>query len=206
MKIPVPWILFGCALVVIFFMRMCGGKNNCPINPVISKIETVTTRVHDTIDSYPIPTIIWRNGKRDTIRKQDTAWLDSKEKLIYVDSAGIVADYLASRYYDDTVKYDGDTSKIKGKMVIQETIEQNKLRNRRLIFDLTVNEFNKTTSINPKNQVYLGLDAGGTNNWIGGGIQFTLKTKSDAMYHAGANYTTLNQIYFHIGTDWKIHF
>lgn len=153
--------------------------------------------IHDTLPKpYPVEKIV--QGKPYPVEKWDTIWLPLEDKVI--DSLAIVRDYFVTRQYRDTLRSDSSS------VIIAEKVNQNKLFDRQLTFSIRERQITNTNIIPPKNQVYFGLDLGASAGFASGGMQFTLKTKADNMYHAGVSFTTLNSFYFHLGTDWKITF
>lgn len=195
MKIPFTWIIIAALVLIIVLQRACTPE----VKPVqiAGKSDTTYVHIHDTIREVkliPITKIVEHRPAPITI--SDTVFLP---ETAVVDTANILKDYFATRNYSDTneIAY--------GNFIIQDAITQNKVKTRVIAYNLSIPEIKQTLITPQKNQVYLGLDIGGTKDWISFGPQFTLKTKTDKMYHLGASYTTQNQFYFHVGTDWKIH-
>jgi hypothetical protein len=196
----IPWYIIAVLLGVIILQRSC-GPGKCPeVQPVkVVKSDTTFIRLHDTLHEVklvPVTKIVETHPEPITIT--DTVFLTTIEP---VDTIEILKDYFATRYYADT-----NHLETYGNFIIEDAISQNKIKSRQIIYNLNIPEVSKTAIIKPRNQLYFGLDLGGTNSWISFGPQLVLKTASDKMYHAGVSFTSENKFYFHLGTDWKIHF
>lgn len=198
MKIPIFWLVVTAVLLaIILLQRACSPSAKCPT--ITAKSDTTYIRVTDTIlkeKLVPIEKIV--NHRPAPVTVTDTVFLTD---VMPVDTIAILADYFATRNYSDTNRLESY-----GNIIINDAITQNKVRNREIIYNLNIPEVTKTLAVPNKNQVWIGLDISGTKTWIGAGGQFTLKTKTDKMYHLGAMFTTENSVFYHIGTSWKIHF
>ena len=175
----IPWYIIIALTLYIVFLRAC---NKCP---EVAPKEIVTTIIkHDTqtITAYePMPVLTIR----DTVTRE-------------VDTVAIVQDYLSKRIYNDTLR-----SKY-GFVVVIDTIYQNRISDRKVSFDFSVPEVHITTA--PRNQVYFGLNLGGSKDFISFGPSLFLKTKTDKIYSINASYTSQSRLYYNIGAAWKIHF
>lgn len=194
----IPWYIIIGLVVIILLQRACTPSNKCPSALTVVKHDTSWQAFskHDTVRVLvPYAKIVDHHPEPITIT--DTVF---ETVFQNVDTAAILRDYFATRFYSDTNSTDI------GKVIIRDSVTQNKIKWRDVLFDLKFPVINNLAIIKPHNQVYIGIDVGGTNSWISFGPQFTLKTASDKMYHFGASYTTDNKFYFHLGTDWKIHF
>lgn len=134
------------------------------------------------------------------------------EKLVDVDTAALLRDYLAKVVYKDTLKLDGDL----GTIALTDTISKNRILGR--TWDAKVKErvIKEELIVKEpaKNQVYYGLNAGFNKedyvSAIGAGV--ILKTKKDKIYQLGIgvnNRTTDGtngafSPYVGFGTYWKI--
>lgn len=194
----VYWGIIIVLVAVIVFLREC-SPGKCPAVPVsLVKSDTVLIKVTDTIrETVLVPVTKIVNHQPVPVTVVDSVFLT---EIQHVDTVKILADYFATRNYSDTNHLEGY-----GNFIINDAITQNKIKNREIIYNLKFPQITNTVAIKPKNQVYIGLDVGGTDTWISFGPQFTLKTASDKMYHIGASYTSENKFYFHVGSDWLIH-
>lgn len=198
MRIKFEWIIILILLGIIFIMRACSGCKKTPGETVINKTDT--TYIHDTttIPSKPILKSVYLKGKEIPITIHDVTFIDTSKQVV-IDSAKILEDYLKTRYYEsmDITEH--------GSITIKDSITQNKIKWRDIVYDLKIPVVTNTRTLFQSNrQLYAGIDLGGTANWIQFGGQLTYKTGKDQMYHLGGGYTTLNQWYFHAGTDFKI--
>lgn len=188
--------LIGLLIAIIVLQRTC----NKPSTPsVTTKTDTVYITVHDTITEHvPVPYEVIREGKPYPVTKSDTVFSITHE-LEKVDTANILADYFSTRVYSDSThaKY--------ADFIINDTLTQNKIRNRKVFINWKLPVVTTTKTIN-KGQLYIGLDIGSNGKTtIGFGPQLDFKTKSDQLYNAGINYIPSIGPYYHIGALWKIH-
>ncbi len=155
-------------IIVIIFLRQCsgtGGVDNTPSEPtIITKVETKYDTITKEVTRY-VPKIVTRiKTEIDTIR------LTQK-----IDTLSILEDYFAKYVYEDFQQLDSLT------LTIKDTISQNKILSRKIIYDLiypttTVTE---TKYIN-KNEFYVGFGLNGTTkqfNYVGGSILLRTKKK-----------------------------
>ena len=191
-------IYWGIILVlcgIIFFLRECSGTK-CPATP-IPKTDTVWQHSIQTVTvEKPIPVIKIVQLKSEPVTVIDTLFVTQYE---HVDSLEILKDYLAKRIYKDTLKAEYGT------VILNETVTQNKLLNRQATFNFDVPTVTKSLPAALKNKVFMGLELGGTNTFVAGGLQGALLTKKDGLYNIGVDFTTQSSFYFHFGFFWKIH-
>jgi hypothetical protein len=192
------FLVIGLVAGFMLHMKACSSPQAPATVTIKADTQWLPGKViHDTIPKpYPVEKIV--QGKPYPVEKWDTIWLPLEDKV--VDSLAIVRDYFVTRQYRDTLWSDSSN------VVLSEKVNQNKLFDRQLEFNLRERQITNTNIIPPKLQLYTGLDVGASAGFASGGLQFTLKTARDNMYHAGISFTTLNSFYFHIGTDWKISF
>ena len=149
-------------IIVIIFLRQCsgtGGVDDTPSEPtIITKVET------KEVTKY-VPKIVTRiKTEIDTIRLTQN-----------IDTLSILEDYFAKYVYEDFQQLDSLN------LTIKDTISQNKILSRKIIYDLiypttTVTE---TKYIN-KNEFYVGFGLNGTTkqfNYVGGSILLRTKKK-----------------------------
>ena len=139
---------------------------------------------------------------------------DTTIKLVDVDTAALLKDYLAKVVYKDTLKLDGDL----GTIALTDTITKNRILGR--TWDAKVKErtIKETTIVKelPKNQVYYGFNGGFNKadvvSHVGAGV--ILKTKKDKIYQLGAGVANRTvdgtngslSPYVGAGVYWKIKF
>jgi hypothetical protein len=157
-------------IIVIIFLRQCsgtGGVIDTPSEPtIITKVETKYDTITKEVTTY-VPKIVTRIK---TEIKTDTIRLTQK-----IDTLSILEDYFAKYVYEDFQQLDSLN------LTIKDTISQNKILSRKIIYDLiypttTVTE---TKYIN-KNEFYVGFGLNGTTkqfNYVGGSILLRTKKK-----------------------------
>lgn len=157
-------------LIIVLFIKSCSGNK-----PKTITKTTIKTEIRwDTIKTS-IPTYIPKYHTK-IVNKYDTLWKD-------VDTSYILKDYFSSYVYFDTINKDSLT------LVINDTITQNKIKNRKV--DYKILYPTKTITIHTKEyinnrELYLGLGLGTTLNeinYINGGLLF--KTKKKNIYNVG---------------------
>lgn len=158
----------------------------------------------------------------DTFYKFHRTYVNVPGKTIYVDkpiyievpkivdTMAILKDYYAKRIYKDTLILEDNA----GKVIVLDTISQNKILNRVYSADIATKtiiiDSTKYISSPLKNQLYAGFNVGFDKKEllsISGGL--VLKTKKDKMYQAGAgiiNKTEGVAPYVYGGLYWKIKF
>lgn len=122
------------------------------------------------------------------------------------DTAAFLQNYFSTAFYTDTTK----TSY--GRIVISDTLSQNRITGRSVITDLTIPTVTvtkeKTVEAPKRTQVYVTLLATGSEEAplgaLGGG--FLLKTKKDALWHLTSQMDAQKRLYFSLGRSWKISF
>lgn len=134
------------------------------------------------------------------------------EKLVDVDTAALLRDYLAKVVYKDTLKLDDGL----GFVALTDTIHKNRIEGRTFTANVKERIIKEELIVKEpaKNQVYYGLNAGFNKedyvSAIGAGV--ILKTKKDKIYQLGVgvnNRTTDGtngsfSPYVGFGTYWKI--
>jgi hypothetical protein len=143
-----PWIIIIILLGIIFFLRECTPVPECPECPEVDTIEVVR---FDTIRYEVVhyePKIVFKDtGSTRYIFKT------------YTDTIAVLKDFFARNYYSDTLVNDSMAF-----VLIQDTVTQNQIANRRKtvrIFPATVY---KTTIVtrqaDPRRKLYVGLGVG----------------------------------------------
>ena len=177
-------------IIVILFLRNCGGK---VVKPPKSSTTIKTEIRWDTITKI-VPTYIPKWGTR-IINTTDTLILYKN-----IDTTEILKDYFASYAYFDTLSMDSVT------ILINDTISQNKIKNRSITYKMlypTVT-ITKETILN-KREFYVGLGAGGNVSqlsYVGVEILFRSKKKTALRLGVGVNQTFTPT--FMGGLYWKL--
>ncbi len=188
----VPWYFYVIAglFIYIIFLQECKHPKPCPaVNGKVVKTDTVIVHHRDTVTvNKPLPAKI--------ITKWDTAFIPADQ----VDTAGVIADYMYKRYYDSTFKTQY------GNITIRDSVYQNKLADRKVVFDFKVPEVTKNVVIPPRVQVFTGMSLGFSNApyFTLGGDLF-LKTKSNSLYGVSLSYTSQNSFLYQVHGAWLIH-
>lgn len=182
------FVLLGVLLFLL--VRGCGKGGgtffSCNKADTISvKKDTVVTYVKG--DTVYVPEII---GVTNTIYKDkwytvhDT--LETFETIIKpADTAKILKDYYATRFYSDTQKL------VRGNVIISDSVTRNRITSRRLqSFGTDTTITNTITLTAPKRIIlFFGVNAIGSlkDPFHMAGVDLTLKGKNDRMFSVGAN-------------------
>lgn len=185
-RFPWYWYVMIIMSLYILFLKSCSNKCPAPV-----KIETVKS---DTAQ-VPIYLTVHDTPKAVVHTKWDTAYLPANS----LDTAGIVKDYMTKRAVKDVVP-----TKF-GNVTIDDVIYQNKVADRHVVFDMKMPVITSTNMIQPKNQVYAGIDLGSNGSFISMGPELILRTKSNKLYWAGASFTSESKFYYHAGAAFLIH-
>ncbi len=173
-------------VLVILFLKMCSGKK-CPSVEVV-KIETDTqyVKVTETVERY-MPPVTKYIPYNNIIYKTDSL---VEYQFVDVDTAAILKDYFATRFYSDTIRNDY------GYIVIPDSVRENRIVSRAPKWNLSIPIVTNTITVKEKerNQIYLGLTGIGNKDNIYPGASLMLKTKKDFIIEGGAL----------IGTDGKL--
>lgn len=188
------------AIIIIFSFR-CGRSCNKPKPPkseIIIKRDTVWKE--QKTDTFYKPALTKIIEVKRPVYKLDTLYLES---LKDVDTAEILKDYFSKAIYSDTqrVQY--------GKIIINDTITQNRISARRLITDLTLPTIT-TTITKPeakRNQFYFGINGitdAKENVYLGFSALF--KNKRNALWELGALYGNDKRLYYYGSRKFLITF
>lgn len=186
MKIKPIWLLVILLVIIILLQRSCKSAPPASQPEVITKIETK----YDTIvDSFPVYIPKW---KTKVIYKIDT--------LEKVDTALVLGDYFSKYYYSDTLQKDSLT------LIINDTINQNKIFSREVNYKLKYPTVTITKEIYPKKrQLYLGGNLVGNKEgiyYLGPGLIY--KDKQDKIYNLGVGFDGGGKTTFNLGVYWKL--
>lgn len=188
-------------LAVIWFFRCGNSAGGGKINDTLSHtIDTVLVKTVDTVLlDNPVPykvTYVREVVKHDTLETIQTV-------LQHIDSARILAQYLAVRSYDTTVvvKY--------GELKMSATITQNRITNASFRLSQQVPEIRETITLREKkrNVGYVGIVSFGNQNNIpyATGLSLGMKIKNDAMFEV-MGLLTKDQAMYGVGLKWPIRF
>lgn len=180
-------VIAGVAVALFLFGRSCG------IRGVLKSTGADTVIYRDTTilryQPYPVythyDTTIYRPV---VIRSTDTLhWIDP------VDTAAILGDYYATRYYSDTQALK------RGVVVIQDSVTQNRIIARRLAVTGVDSTITKTVVLTPPRRLvgYLDLAGMGGRHDFGASAGFSLKLPSDRVYGAGVSYLWNGKIMYY---------
>ena len=182
-------VIIAVLLLVILFLRWCTPKPDCP---EIGKTTVVETIEYDTIrettpEYIPVPGPV----------QYDTTYLERD-----IDTAAILRDYFASYHYSDTVTLDSV------KVIIKDTVSQNKIKSRSLEYEILYPT--KTITITNdryinRREYYAGFGiAGSTNGFEFIGFDFIFKTKKDLTYRASAGINEQLGVQIGFGMHWRL--
>ena len=162
-------LLIVVLVVVILFMRSCGGENTNVEPKVITKIETkYDTVIIEKISYVP-------KWKTKIVTEIDTFQTP-------IDTLAILRDYYTKYYYSDTLKID-----TLGYAVINDTISRNTI----LARDIRTNILIPTTTITKeiylnRNELYWGVGLQGRTDQINYlGTELLWRTKKRSVYGFG---------------------
>jgi hypothetical protein len=195
-------IQFGVIIVligIIVYLQECKVNRPIPCNPVkIVGRDTQYIPVVEEHSKIPIPVSVIPATKviHDTlISGRDTLY-------IKVDTAAILNDYFATRYYEDSTKTKYGTVFVKDSVRTNRIVSRVWSANFRLPI-VTIKEI-----VKPKTQLYIGgtLLGNKTSLLYGAGPSLILKNKKDQMYGVGVMYTAGGQIYYNGSLYFKISF
>lgn len=174
------WAVIGFIVIAILWMFKQCHHHEASIAPK-EKRDTVWKTATDTVKVSYQTLVPYKIIYHDSTLVHDT--LETFE-LQKVDSARILQQYFAERYYSRSypVQY--------GSATINDTVTQNRIIGRSIIFDQSLPEITRTVTLTqPKRNVLLvGVTAIGSqfNYLYAPGVTLDLKLKTDAMIGVGA--------------------
>jgi len=198
-SITIRTLIFWTAIVltVFFFLRSCGNGifgglfGGGKADTISQKRDTVwVTEKSDTVYK-PVPDTI-TNTIYKPLYKTDTLEIT---EVLPTDTAAILSRYYQKVFYSDTQNHKY------GKILIEDTVTQNRISSRHIQTDFKIPEVTNTITLNQKtNVVYLGAGILSSMDEllfaVGGDV--SLKTKSGQMYSVGA-YTTIDgKVYYEV--------
>jgi len=161
-------LLIVVLIIIILFLRNCSGEVVKPDNPtVITKIETKWDTIREKVPTY-VPK--WKD--RIVYEPSDT---------VYIDTNKVLEDYFADYYYRDSVYNDSI------KIIIEDTISQNKIKSRDISLQILYPTITITRdSIVNERGFYAGIGVGGSKsqlNYVGG--EFLYKSRKRNAFGGG---------------------
>lgn len=197
-------LLFVAIIAVAIFLWGRG----CGIHSVITKtsIDTTVKKDSSTTRYVPIPykvdSIIYRYKiVPAALAKEMNEKEEPNTSLTYVPQI-IEREDTSKAYYKDTLPLK------RGFVVIDDTLQKNRIIGRRVFSSNTDTTITKTVTIIPpkKNILYFGISGMGNKNDLlfGAGADLSLKTKSDKIYSIGTKYLKGGNWYFEGGIKFAI--
>lgn len=170
---------YGVILIiaVILFMMWRGCRNDGAgkTGPDTISVKIDTIWVQTKTDTFYQPAIV----KTKYVPEYKTDTIETFE-YVNVDTTAILKDYLATRYYQDSIAVQY------GKVYISDTVSKNKIISRgvKSSFNLPVVKETITIARPPKNIAYLGFETIGNPETIiyGVGASLGMKFKNDKYY------------------------
>ena len=180
-------------LVLGIIISMIGPKY---CSKGLSKSDTFIQVTHDTTwDTTNITSPVYIPGK--------IIYISGPTITEHVDTAKILADYFAKRFYSDTIKIDS-----LGYIAIQDTINKNKITSRQHTKNYRIPKI--TTTIEKtihhyevaQHKLYGGFLVDITN--IGGYGTLSYENKKNTVFHFGVGANSTSGMGFLGGISWKI--
>lgn len=169
-------LVIGIIFLFLVF-RKCGNDGSGTNGNDTLKVIRDTMWVQSITDTFYTPSIVKTEYKTNLKYKTDT--LETFEYMP-VDSAAILKDYLATRYYQDSIAIQY------GKVYINDTITKNKIKSRvvKTSFNIPVVKETITLTQPRRNIAYLGFSAMGSEQSFleQTEISFGFKVKNDKYY------------------------
>lgn len=181
------WTLLAIAIGIIIYLSECTGTGEC--DPEIIKETTVDTMWNDTTPRevlVDVPYPVYKDTGTTRWREMD------------IDTMAILADYFSRYYYKDTIT--DDTSFL---CVIMDTVSQNRIVDRRFIYQDLSPRIISTTTVNLKKRrkLFVGGMLGGSKTSIGAGGSLMFQSRRDHAY--AYTYDAINKEHG-ITLYWKI--
>lgn len=194
MKLKLKDILFYvlAAIVLIIIVRRCACGPSDP--PVIEKKIIDTVYIYTKKDTMYVPKEI-KVVQTQYVPKYITDTLEIREVVFKnVDTAKILRDYYAARFYSDTQKIDY------GKIIINDRISRNRIIGRRLVVEQNIPVVEKTITLKEKkrNVLYAGLSVvGNEDDFVHAiGADLGMKLKNDKFVGVGIKSIRNGTLYY----------
>jgi hypothetical protein len=192
-------IILALVIYILFIPKGCGGKNSDEEPTVTTVIDTIWKKVDTVYIKKMVPyTVIKTVPTKEYIPSDDCDSL--KQQYISIRDS-----YINKVVYKDSTKVTGFA---KGNIVITDTLQFNKISNRKWEFNLEIPEVTKTITITekekPKRQLYYGANLFSTSEAL---RAFTpgliYKTKKDQIYQLNAGIEFTGNFIFGAGAYYK---
>lgn len=186
--------LVSFLIIIILFLNKCGGGKSTPHNTLHDTIKLFdTTYITTTIN---VPTYVPKYRDKIVINTIH----DSIKYLVNVDTNEILKDYFATYVYNDSSVTDTL------KLYINDSITQNKIKNRSISYTLTNKNITQTNNIIVnKNEFYLGANLVGSQYGIYNfGPAVALRTKNKRVYSLGVGVGTNLKPSLSVSMYWKL--
>jgi len=205
------WLKTNLLAVILLMLFGLILFNTCSKDRSNTKQNTIDTTINNITTIYKIDTV-FQPIIRETIpyeyNTSSVEYLpDSNVKLLIDEVRELKKQLFAINKYRDTVKVDSF-----GTAVLNETVNQNKITERQIKYDIKIptNTVTITKTIYPhsKNKWFIGGGFGGSNvsllNDVNAG--FSLLSKKDQLYELKGRMDFKGNKYIELNTFWKIHF
>lgn len=203
-KNKIVWVVIAAGLIGLFLLgRSCGIKS---VTKNTGR-DTVTVTHADTVPGTPklvgirYDSLIYRY--RDTgSRWYDTLWGVAEVIINPVDTAALLADYYASRFYKDSQTIKGAT------VVINDTVSRNRITGRQIILNRTDTTITNTITLRPPKRIvgYFTTSVAGSFSQPFGsaGVGLGLKMPSDHVIQAEWKYMQTGKPMGEVRVMWPI--
>lgn len=199
----INWIKYGSYAAIL--LALCIYCRRCGINSVIKTVGRDTTfyiTKTDTIYQPKVTTIT--NIVYVPKTNWDTLWGEPTVIINPVDTAAILSDYYATRFYRDSQNLK------RGSVIISDSVSRNRIVSRRLQTFNTDTTIRITTLLSPPGKiiVYFGIDYLGTVKYpfYATGVNLSLKIPNDRMFTAGILVDKNNKLIYQAGVKVPIRF
>lgn len=168
-------VILIIAVMLFMFWRGCRNEGIGDPGPDTISVKIDTVWVQTKTDTFYQPAIV----KTKYVPGYRTDTIETFE-YVNVDTTAILKDYLATRYYQDSVAVQY------GKVYVNDTVSKNKIVSRgvKTSFSIPVVKETITIARQPKNIAYIGFEGLGNHEDIiyGVGASFGFKLKNDKYY------------------------
>jgi hypothetical protein len=173
------FILIG--LICLAWLYTCNCNHPAKGSTTV-KIDTIYHQVKGDTSFVPKPYAVYRDTGRI-----EYIYGTRIDRLTVHDTVKVIGDYFSTYLYSDTQHISF------GKIIINDTVTENKIAGRGLKYDLSIPEVRITKTLPKRNIVFFTLNSGYSNNLIsvGGGLLF--KNKQDAGFGINAMINTQGQ-------------
>lgn len=183
-------VIIATLIIIILFIKSCA--QTCPEVEVISKIDTTWVTVEKDVPVYTPGVDRYFPVAIEIVKTDSFVEFDH----LPVDTQAILADYNATRLYEDTLR----DSAFAGSIVIVDSVSRNRITSRKPVYNISIPVITNTVTVTrkeePRNEFYFGVTGVGNKQAVYTGATGLLKTKKDLMIEAGALYGSDNQLLY----------